>query len=63
MVPQEENNIKGPLDSFEGDRDRLRKFNIAVIKGGNLGTLETYSLINNTAEYGATYYRFDCILL
>ena len=46
MVPQEENNIKGPLDSFEGDRDRVRKFNIAVIKGGNLGTLETYRLIN-----------------
>lgn len=44
MVPQEENNIKGPLDSFEGDRDRLRKFNIAVIKGGNLGTLETKNI-------------------
>lgn len=46
MVPQEENNIKGPLDLFEGDRDRLRKFNIAVIKGGNLGTLETSRLLN-----------------
>lgn len=46
MVPQEENNIKGPLDPFEGDRDRLKKFNIAVIKGGNLGTLETSRLIN-----------------